>query len=52
MFRTSQKQTVVADLAHEKPVEPKRERPMVFRLEQLEERVAPAITPMFNPREY
>jgi len=42
MFRVRQKQDVVAEVVREKPIEPRAERPLALRIEQLEERIAPA----------
>jgi hypothetical protein len=43
MFHIRQKQTVAVDVVREQPIEPRVERPLALRIEQLEERVAPAV---------
>jgi hypothetical protein len=43
MFRIRQKQTDTVDAVREKPLEPKETRPLALRIEQLEQRIAPAV---------
>jgi hypothetical protein len=43
MFRVRQKQSIVVEAFGEKAIEPRMERPLALRIEQLEERIAPAI---------
>jgi hypothetical protein len=43
MFRIRQKQTDTVDAVREKAIEPRTERPLAFRIEQLEQRIAPAV---------
>jgi hypothetical protein len=43
MFHIRQKQAVAVDVVREKAIQPRTERPLAFRIEQLEERIAPAV---------
>jgi hypothetical protein len=42
MFSISNKKNDAANVVREKAIEPRTERPLAFRIEQLEERIAPA----------
>jgi hypothetical protein len=42
MFSASQKQNDAVDVVREKAIEPRSERRLALRIEQLEERIAPA----------
>jgi hypothetical protein len=42
MFRVCHTTDTAVDVVQEKPIEPRMERSVAFRIEQLEERIAPA----------
>jgi len=43
MFSTRNTKNDAVDVVREKSIEPRTERPLAFRIEQLEERIAPAV---------
>jgi hypothetical protein len=43
MFSTRNTKNDAVDVVREKAIQPRTERPLAFRIEQLEERIAPAV---------
>jgi len=48
MFSTRNTKNDAADVVREKAIEPRTERPLAFRIEPLEERIAPYVHKMLD----